>query len=70
VPTHGSKMLAMQGVLPVLAQEEIDASAVLAHPSKLALPGDEPMPNHRAWPNPYGGINATAWPCNGKELGR
>jgi hypothetical protein len=63
-------VLALQGVLPVLAQEEVDGSAVLAHPSELALPGDEPMPSHQAWPNTYEGVYATAWPCNSKELGR
>jgi hypothetical protein len=51
VPTNGNKVLAMQGVLPVLAQEEVDGSAVLAHTSELALPGDEPMPSHQAWPS-------------------
>jgi len=51
VPTNGSKVLAMQGVLPVLEQEEVDESTVSAHPSELALPGDEPMPSPRAWPN-------------------
>jgi hypothetical protein len=53
VPTNGNKVLAMQGILPALTQEEVDGSAVLAHPSELALPGDEPMPSHQAWPNSY-----------------
>jgi hypothetical protein len=51
-------MPAMQGVLPVLAQGEVDGSAVLAHPSELALLGDELMTSHRA--APYSRLQPTA----------